>query len=92
MEDINLNHLKLKVNDTHRKNEKKTTKTEPSDDTDVIKKTYVDTKLSKLEGHLSLVEKDYNEYKLLNDKHSEKVLTERAVETTIHILHYKGLF
>ena len=38
MQDINLDLRKLKVNDTYEKNEKTTTKFEPSKDGDVINK------------------------------------------------------
>ena len=65
---------------------------EPSDDEDVINKAYLETKLSKIEGYVSLKEKDYREFKLGNDKQSEDVSIERAVKTTIQILYDKGLF
>ena len=37
---------------------------EPSDDSDVINKIYPDTKLSKIEGTISYIEKDYIGFKL----------------------------
>ena len=86
-----LNQLKLKVNYTYRKDEKIGTNFEPSHDEDVINKAYVDKKLSRKEGHLSLMEKDYNEFKMRNDKQSEEAI-ERAVKTTIQNLCDKGLF
>ena len=47
----------------------------------------------KINGHLSLLEKDYNEFKLQYNKQSvEDILIQRAVKTTIQILHDKGLF
>ena len=47
----------------------------------------------KINGHLSKVEKDYNEYKLQYNKQSvEDTLIQTAVKTTIQILYYKGLF
>ena len=47
----------------------------------------------KIDGHLSKLEKDYNEFKLLYNKQSvEKFLIQRAVKTTIQILYDKGLF
>ena len=35
---------------------KKTTKFEPSNDEDVVNKAYLDTKLSKIEVHISFIE------------------------------------
>ena len=47
----------------------------------------------KINGHLSSLEKDYNEIKLQNNKQSvEKVLVQRAVKTTIQIRYDKGSF
>ena len=66
-----------------------TTSFEPSND-DVINKAYLETKLYRIEGHLSFIEKDYNEFKLPNDKKSEEVFNERAVETTRQTLCGKG--
>ena len=48
---INLNQLKLKVNDTY-KNDEKITNFEPSNDENVINKAYLDEKLSKIEVHI----------------------------------------
>ena len=90
--DINLNQLKLKVNDTYRKNEKITTKFKRVHDEDVISKLYLDRKLSKIEGHQSLIEKDYSEYNMRNDKHPEKVSIESAVKMAIQTLYDKGIF
>ena len=60
----NINKMKLEVSDTYKKDEKTTTKFETTDNEDVINKTYLDEKLSKLEGQVSYFEKDYNEFKL----------------------------
>ena len=47
----------------------------------------------KIDGHLSKLEKDYNEFKLQYNKQSvEDILIQRAVKTTIQILYDKGLF
>ena len=47
----------------------------------------------KINGHLSKLEKDYNEVKLEYNKQSvEVILIQRAVKTTIQILYDKGLF
>ena len=47
----------------------------------------------KIDGHLSKLEKDYNEFKLqYNEQSVEEILIQRAVKTTIQILYDKGLF
>ena len=46
----------------------------------------------KINGHLSKLEKDYNEFKLQYNKQSVEVLLRRAVKTTIQILYDNGLF
>ena len=47
----------------------------------------------KIDGHLSKLEKDNNEFKLQYNKQSvEDILFQRAVKTAIQILYDKGLF
>ena len=93
LQDSNINQLKLEVHDTYKKDEKKTTNFEPIDNSDVINKGYLDDKLIKINGHLSNLEKDYNEFKLDYEKQAVlDVLIQRAVKTTIQILYDKGLF
>ena len=93
LQDLNINQLKLEVHDTHKKDEKIITNFEAVDDEDVINKSYLDSKLLKLAGHLSKSEKDYNEFKLQYNKQSvEDILIQRAVKTTIQLLYCKGLF
>ena len=93
LQDLNLNQLKLEVDDTLKKDEKITTDFEAVDDKDVINKAYLDEKLKKIYGHISYIEKDYNEFKLqYNKQNIEDVLIQRAVKTTIQILYDKGLF
>ena len=93
LQDLNNNQLKLEVHDTYKKNEKITTNFEPIDNTDVINKGYLDEKLLKINGHLSKLEKDYNEFKKQHNKQSvEDILIQRTVKTTIQILYNKGLF
>ena len=93
LQDLNNNQLKLEVHDAYKKNEKITTNFEPVDDSDVINKGYLDEKLLKINGHLSKLEKDYNEFKLEYKKQNiEEILIQRAVKTTIQILYDKGLF
>ena len=93
LQDSNINQLKLEVQDTYKKDEKITTNFEPIDNSDVINKGYLDEKLLKINGHLSKLEKDYNEFKKQYNKQSvEDILVQRAVKTTIQILYDEGLF
>ena len=72
VQDNNFNQLKLKVNDSYKKDERLTTNFEPSKDEDVITKSYLDPKCFKKEGHITLVEKDFTEFKLKNTKQPVK--------------------
>ena len=93
MQDLNINNLKLERHDTYKKDEKITTNFEPVDNEDVINKGYLDSKLSKIDGHLSKLEKDYNEFILqYNKQNVEEILVQRAFKTTIQVLYDKGLF
>ena len=93
LQDSNINQLKLEVHDTYKKDEKISTNFEPVNNSDVINKGYLDEKLIKIDGHLSKLEKDYNEFKLeYNKQNIEGILIQRAVKTTIQILYDKGLF
>ena len=93
LQDANISQLKLEVHDTYKKDEKITTSFEPVDNEDVINKGHLDEKLIKINGHLSNLEKDYNEFKLqYNKQNVEDILIQRAVKTTIQILYDKGLF
>ena len=92
LQDLNFNQLKLEVHDTFKKDEKLTTNFEPVDNEDVINKGYLDSKLIKTDGHLSKLEKDYNEFILqYNKQNVENILIQRAVKTTVQILYDKGL-
>ena len=93
LQDLNISQLKLEVHDTYKKDEKITTNFEAVDNEDVINKRYLDSRLLKIYGHLSNLEKHYNEFKLQYDKQNvEDILVQRAVKTTIQILYDKGLF
>ena len=93
LQDANINQLKLEVYDTYKKAEKLTRNFETVDNEDVINKGYLDEKLIKINGHISKLEKDYNEFELQYDKQAVlDVLIQRAVKTTIQILYDKGLF
>ena len=93
LQDLNINQLKLEVHDNYKKDEKISTNFEPVDNEDVINKAYLDEKLLKIDGHLSKLEKDFNEFKLqYNKQNVEDILVQRAVKTTIQILYDRGLF
>ena len=93
LQDLNINQLKLEVHDTYKKDEQITTNFEPNDNEDVINKAYLDSKILKIDGHLSKLDKDFNEFKLQYDKQNvEDILVQRAVKTTIQKLFDKGLF
>ena len=93
LQDANISQLKLEVHDTYKKDEKLTTNFKPIDNLDVINKGYLDEKLLKIDGHLSKLEKDFNEIKLqYNKQNLEDILIQRAVKTTMQILYDKGLF
>ena len=93
LQDVNINQLKLEVHDSYKKDEKLTTNFKPVDNEDVINKAYLDEKLLKIDGHLSKLEKDFNEFKVqYNKQNVEEILIQRAVKTTIQILYDKGLF
>ena len=93
LQDAKISQLKLEVFDTYKKDEKLTTNFEPIDNEDVINKGYLDSKLLKINGQLTRLEKHYNEFKLQYDKQTVlDVLIQKAVKTTIQILYDKGLF
>ena len=90
---MNINQLKLEVHDTYKKGQKITTNFEAVDNEAFIKIGYLDSKLLKIDDHLTKLEKDYNEFKLqYNKQNVEKLFIRRAVKTTIQILYDKGLF
>ena len=87
LQDLNFNQLNFEVHDTYKKDEKLKTNFEPTADSDVINKGYVNEKILKINGHLSFLEKEYNEFKLQYNKQSiEEVLVQRAAKTTKQIL------
>ena len=93
LQNSNINQLKLEVHDTYKRDEKITTNFEAVNDEDVINKSFLDEKLKKIDGHISYIEKDYNEFKKQYNKQTvEEILIRRAVKTTIQILYDKGLF
>ena len=92
-QDLNINQLKLEVHDTYKRDEKLTTDFEPIDNEDVINEAYLDENLLKTNGHLSLLEKDYNVFDLQYNKQSvERILIKRAVKTTVQRLYDEELF
>ena len=93
LQDINVIQLKLQVHDTYIKDEKLTTNFEAVNDEHVIYKSFLDDKLLKINGHLSSLEKDYNEFQLqYNEQSVEVVLIQRAVKTTMQIFYDGGIF
>ena len=49
--------------------------------------------MKKIDGHISYIEKNYNEFKKqYNEQTVEDILFQRAVKTTIQRLYDKGLF
>ena len=93
LQGLNINQLKLEVHYAFKKDEKITTNFEPIDNSDVINKGYLDSKLLKIDGYVSKLEKDYNEFIIqYNKQNIEDILIERAVKTTIQILYNRGLF
>ena len=93
LQDLNINHQKLEVHGTQEKDEKMTTDFEPVNNSGVINKTYLDETLLNINGQLSKIKKDYNEFKLQYNKQSvEEILIQRAAKTTIQITYVKSLF
>ena len=81
LQDLNIIHLKLQVHDTYKKDEKTTTNFERIDNSDDINKGYLDEKLLKIDGHLSKIEKGYNEFILqYNKQNVEDILIQRALK------------
>ena len=93
IQDLYINQIKLEVYDTYKKDERLTTNFEAVDNEDIKNICYLNSKLLKIDGHLSNLEKDNNEFKLQYNKQSvEDILFQRAVKTAIQILYDKGLF
>ena len=93
VQEIKINQVKLEVKDTYKKDEKLTTNSEADEYVDVINKGYLDKKFLKINGHISLLEKSYNEVLLNYNKQSvEEIFIQRAVKTTIQFLYDKSLF
>ena len=79
------------MHDTYKKDEKTKTNFKAINDELVINKTYLDEKLSKKDGHLSVLETNYNKINLHYNKQSEEeILFQRAVKTTIQVLYDQG--
>ena len=83
----NINQLKLEVHDSYKKEERITTNFEPVDNDDVINKGYLDSKLLKIDGHLSKLERDYNEIKLqYNKQNVEDILIQSCKNDYTNII------
>ena len=72
LEYMNINQLKIEIHEIYEKDEKITTNFEAINDEDGKNKAYLDEKLSKKEGHLSFLEKDYSEFQLQHNKQSRR--------------------
>ena len=91
VQDLNIKQIKLQEHDSWKKKEKLTTNFEPTGDSDVINKSYLDEKTEK--GHIFYIKKDFNEFNLQYNKQSvEEFSIQRSVKTTIQLLYDKGLF
>ena len=80
----NINQLKIEVHDTYVKNEKILTNFQPTDDGDVKNKAYLDEKIIKINGQLSLFEFQNNKQPV------EEILIQRAVKTTLKLPYNRG--
>ena len=90
---LNINQLKHQVHDSYQQDEETTKNFRAGNDIDVVNKAYSDEKLSKMEGRLSFLGKDYIEFKLQYNKQSvEELSIQRNVKTTIQKLYNEGLF
>ena len=93
LKEVNINQIKLEVHDTCKEDEKTTTDFETFNNEDVINKSYLDEIFFYINGHLSILEKDYNEFQLQYNKQLvEEVLFQRAVKTTIQIPYDEEIF
>ena len=93
LQHLNIDQLKLEVHDIYKKKDEKiTTNFEPTDDSDVINKPYLDGKLKKIDGRISYIGNEHNKFILEYNKQSTEVLVQRGVKTTIQTLYDKGLF
>ena len=89
---LNINRLKVEVHGTYKKDEKITTNFQVVNNEDVINKAHLDETFLKVNGHISVLENDYNEFKLQYNKQSvEEILIQRAVKTIFQLLYDKGL-
>ena len=67
VQDSNINQLKLKVHDTYKKDETIKTNFDPTNDLDVINKSYLDEKIFRTNGHLSFLETTSLNYNATNN-------------------------
>ena len=63
LQDDNISQIKLKINEANKTDEKTTTTFEAVNHEDVINKAYQDEKLKKIDGRISYIKKNYNEFK-----------------------------
>ena len=60
--------MKFQAHDTYKRDEKLTTISEPTDNSDVINEAYLDEKLLKRNVHIPFLKKNNNEFKLEYNK------------------------
>ena len=85
-----LHQIKLKIKEACKKSENITTDFELSTDEDVVKKTYVGTKLVGVNWHVSFIKK-FSEFKI-EDRKSPPGLIGLAVKANIQRLYDEGFF
>ena len=89
MPEIYVNQPKIEVHHSYEKDEKVTTNIEAINNEDAKNKGFLNKTLYEIEGGLSFLEEDFNEFKILTNKQSiEEVLIKRAVKTNKHILNH----
>ena len=74
LQDLNGIQFILQAHASYRKIEKITFNFEASYPEDLINKAYLDEKLIKIDGHLSLLEKNYKESKIISIKQTTKLI------------------
>ena len=88
LQHLNINQSKLQVKYSYKRDEKIATDFEPIIKEHVINKAYLDEKLSKTNGRLTILGKNYNQFLLnCNEQSVEEILIQRTVKTTIQILY-----
>ena len=72
LQDKKLNDLRLNVNESYKKDEKKVTKFEPFYVEDVSNKLYLDLKIAEVKDHQSGLRKNCNEFRVEKGTHGDQ--------------------